>query len=187
MEDNMKSPLTSHLLPLAVALALVAPRAAVSAEPTFEVGATIMNGTVALGDSDFKVFGVPAGSVGLLSPGVFASIYLGSSRIAIEPQFGLVWVSSHGESSHLLNFSGQIDWFVMRTGRASPYVFASAGVVDLSDSDVTPKAYSGGVGYRVPIGDRLTFRFDGRYIHFTEGGGNAVAFAVSIGGVLGRK
>jgi hypothetical protein len=43
-----------------------------------------------------------------------------------------------------------------------------------------------GAGYRIPVGDRLTFRFDGRYIHFTDGGGNAVAFALSIGGVFGN-
>jgi hypothetical protein len=36
------------------------------------------------------------------------------------------------------------------------------------------------------VGDRLTFRFDGRYTHISDVGGNLLSFGVSIGGLLGR-
>ena len=59
-------------------------------------------------------------------------------------------------------------------------------MVDVSDSNTTPKTIGGGAGYRIPLGNRLGFRFDGRYTHFTDNGGNALGFTLSIAGVFGR-
>jgi hypothetical protein len=60
----------------------------------------------------------------------------------------------------------------------------------MSDSDYTPKSFGFGAGYRIPVGDRLTFRVDGRYTRFTgefeDDDSNALAFTLSIGGVFGR-
>jgi hypothetical protein len=156
------------------------------AQSAVEIGTTLMGVTIGTGDNDVKVFGVPSSSFGLLNPSVYASIFLGT-RLAIEPQVGLIWAKSDGESMHIVHFAGQLDYFILGTEAASPYVFGSVGVVDVSQSDTTPKAVGGGAGYRMRVGDRLTFRIDGRVTHFTESGGNAVAFGLSIGGLLGQR
>ena len=74
----------------------------------------------------------------------------------------------------------------MGTTRSSPYVFGAVGFLDASGSETNPKTYAGGAGYRFAITNSLAFRVDGRYVHFTEEGGNAFMFGVSIGGVFGR-
>jgi hypothetical protein len=43
---------------------------------------------------------------------------------------------------------------------------------------------AGGVGYRALAGDRLTFRFDTRFTHLTDGAGNILALSITIGGVF---
>ncbi len=63
---------------------------------------------------------------------------------------------------------------------------APAEVLDTSGDGESPKTVGGGLGVRMPVGDRLTFRLDGRYLHLTDDGGNQVAFTLSIGGVFGR-
>jgi len=170
---------------LVVGTMLMPASTARAADATAEIGTTLMGVTFGTGDNDVKVFGVPSSSFGLLNPAVYASIFLGS-RLAIEPQAGLIWASSEGESMHLLSVAGQFDYFILGTETASPYVFGTVGLVDVSDSDTTPKTVGGGAGYRMRVGDRLTFRIDGRVTHFTESGGNAVTFGLSIGGLFGQ-
>jgi hypothetical protein len=66
-------------------------------------------------------------------------------------------------------------------------VFGSAGLVKISDNDYTPKSYGFGGGYRIPVGDRLTFRIDGRWIRYTgefEDDSDTLAFTLSIGGIF---
>jgi len=160
------------------------------AQPRAEIGASLVNSVIGLGDNnDLSTVGIPSGGFGVLNPGIYASIFFGT-RAAIEPQLGLIWASSDGESQHILNFVGQFDYFVLGTGASSPYVFAAAGVVDISDLDYTPKSFGVGAGYRIPVGDRLTFRIDGRYTHFTgafEGDdSDALGFTLSIGGIFGQ-
>lgn len=172
-------------LGIAAAFILSIAPAARAQDPKLEIGTTMTSLTVGLGDNDITTIGVPSSGFGLLNPGVYGTVYLGPF-IAVEPQLGLIWASSDGDSEHLLNFSGQVDYFLMGAGVSSPYVFASAGILDSSGSDVNPKVVGGGAGYRFTVGDSLAFRLDGRYLHFTEDGGDALVFGVSIGGVFGR-
>jgi len=180
------SRLVSIVMAVAVSLAS-APLA--RAQGGVEIGASLVNGTVGLGDASVSTIGIPSGGLALLSPGVYASVFLGR-QVAVEPQLGLVWASFDGDSAYLLNVLGQVDYFVRGTDRPSPYVFGAAGVISQTDADYTPKSFGIGAGYRMLAGDRLTFRFDGRYTHFTgqfEGDdGDALIFTLSIGGVLGR-
>jgi hypothetical protein len=69
---------------------------------------------------------------------------------------------------------------------SSPFVFGSVGLLSVTDASETPVSFSGGAGYRKLLGERLAIRFDGRFTHFTQGMGNSVSFAVSLGGVFHR-
>lgn len=172
---------------LAGALVPMAAVTARAADPKVEIGASLANATISLEDNNASTVGIPSGGFGLLSPGVYASFFLGP-HVAVEPQLAWAWLHSNGFSQHTLNFAGQLDYFVDSTSKASPYVFAAAGVVDISGSNETIKSVAGGAGFRIPVGDRLTFRIDGRFTHFTDGGSsNALMFGLSIGGVLGQR
>ena len=170
---------------LVAAATLMHASTARAAGSTVEIGTTLMGVTFSTGD-DVKVVGVPSSSFGLLNPAVYASIFVGS-RLAIEPQVGLIWASQQGESMHLLNVGGQFDYLLLGAETASPYVFGTVGIIDVSNSAVSPKSIGGGAGYRIRVGDRLTFRIDGRVTHFTENGGNALSFGLSMGGLFGRR
>jgi hypothetical protein len=172
---------------VAVLVTMTAPLA--HAQPRAEIGASLINGVFDLTDDGGATVGIPSGGFGILAnPGVYASFFVGE-RVAIEPQIGFIW-ASNGDSAHIVNLVGQIDYFVRGTDERSVYVFANAGVLEASDADYSPKSFGGGVGYRIPVGDRLTFRLDGRYTHVTsefEGGeGDLLAFTLSIGGVFGQ-
>ena len=156
------------------------------AQPAAEIGASLMSVTVGLDDDGGTAVGVPSGVVPVLNPGVYASFFLGRYA-AVEPQVGFVWASFDSESEHLLNFAGQFDYFFSGTDVPSPYVFGTAGLVDVSHEDYTPKSYGFGGGYRIPVGDRLTFRVDGRWVRYTsERGddGDTLTFGLSIGGIF---
>jgi hypothetical protein len=169
------------------AVLLLATTTLASAQPRAEIGASLINSLIGLGDNSVSTIGVPSGGFGIVNPGIYASFFLGT-RVAIEPQVGLIWASFDDESEHILNFVGQFDYFVRGTGGGSPYLFANAGVIDVSDGGDTPKSFGFGLGYRIPVGDRLTFRIDGRYTRFTSefDDTDALAFTLSIGGVFGQ-
>ena len=158
---------------------------AVAQEPVVEVGASMMNVTVGLGDNNTTLIGIPTGGFGLLSPAVYASLFVGP-YVSVEPQVGLIVVHDSGSTEHIANISAQFNYFLRGTREGSPYVFGAAGILDGSGSNTNPKTVGGGAGYRFTMGDRLTFRIDGRYMHFTEDGGNAVMFGLSLGGVFNR-
>jgi hypothetical protein len=171
--------------------ALVAATASLAhAQPRAELGASLVNSFIGLDDDELSTVGIPSGGFGILNPGAYASFFVGE-RVAIEPQVGFVWASFDGDSEHILNFVGQFDYFVRGISDPSLYLFAAAGVVDVSGADYTPKSVGGGAGYRIPVGDRLTFRVDGRYTHYTgefEGeDSDALAFTLSIGGLFGAQ
>jgi hypothetical protein len=171
---------------LCLAAALIAAASTAHAQPSAEVGGSLMSVTFGLGDEDVTTFGVPSGGFGILNPGVYASFFLGS-HAAVEPQIGFVWTSAYDESHHLLNFAGQFDYFVGGTEVPSPYLFGNFGLVEISDEDYTPKSFGFGGGYRVPVGDRLTFRVDGRWVRYTADFGDDIdtlAFTLSIGGIF---
>jgi hypothetical protein len=168
-------------------LAVAIPAAAQGAGRRVEVGASLVNFMAVFPDQGGKsvLFGVPSGSFGLLGPSVYAAIFAGP-QFAIEPQFGLLVISSGGNTNHVVDLAGQVDYFVYGTTISSPYMFGAVGLVAVSNSDTTPKQVSVGGGYRMRFGDRLVLRFDGRYTHFTGGDGNGVGFNLSIGGIFGR-
>ena len=179
----MKARSTLLILTLAVAVTLSAvPKA--SAQPRVEVGGSLVSLMVGLDDEDdTTVVGIPSAGLGLFNPGVFGSFFLGD-KAAIEPQLGLIWASSGGDSVHVLAAAAQFDLFFKGTTRTSPYVFAGGGITDFSGTSESPKSVTAGGGVRIQAGDRLVFRLDGRYIHYTDEGGNALAFGLSIGGVF---
>lgn len=159
-------------------------------EYAVELGASLASLNVGVGEvNDFTTLSVPASGFGTLNPGVYASVFVGP-RLSIEPQIGFVVASGgEGDTFHIVNVAGQVNYFLKGTAQSSPYVFGSVGILDYSGgSGDNPVSVSGGAGYRIRVGTRLTFRFDGRYTHFTEDTtGDAVAFTVSIGGLLGER
>lgn len=175
-----------HALSLVVVLTFLLgapPRAA--AQPRVEIGGTLANVLVNLEGSNDVILGIPSTGFGLFNPGVYASLFIGP-KVAVEPQLGLVWASVEGDSIHLVTAAAQVDYFFSGLERRTLYGFGSVGLTDVSGESTQPKSMSAGIGVRTPVGDRLTFRVDGRYIHFTDDGGNALSFSVSIGGVFGR-
>jgi hypothetical protein len=182
----MKSSQSINVLLTAAAVLAASASLARAAEPKVEIGASLASLTIGLGDNDGAVFGVPSGGFGILNPGVYASIFV-NPHVAVEPQLGLLWVREGGESEHIVNVAGQIDYFIRGISERSPYLFGAAGLLDVSGSGVTPKSVAGGVGYRVPLGGRLTIRMDGRVTHFTDEGGNSVSFTLAIGGLFGER
>jgi hypothetical protein len=144
-------------------------------------GATLLMPPHSSGNT--TVIGLPAPGVelGFPTPGV----YLGyvQSQLAVEGQVGLIVVSypySHS-TSHLLSAGGQFDYLFNRSRLSSPYVFGGAGFLE---EDGFVGTFSAGAGYRMVVGDRLVFRFDGRYTHFSSAFGHAVGFVISIGGLF---
>lgn len=168
------------------AVLLAASAASATAQPTFEIGSSLGGAIVGVGDdNDGTTIGLPAPGFGVINPGVYASLFLGS-RFAIEPQIGLLYFSSDGDSEHIVNVAAQADLFLSGLDRPSLYLFGSVGAIDTSGDGTTPKTVGGGLGYRIPVGDHLVFRLDGRYVHLTDDGGDQVAFTLSIGGAFGR-
>jgi hypothetical protein len=166
-----------------IAAICVAATASSARAQGIEVGTSLIGATIGLGDdNDVSTVAVPTSGFGIINPGVYAS-FLMSERFAVEPQLGLLWISGNGESAHVVNLSGQVDYFLNGYARSSTYLFASAGIIDLSDSDTTPKSVSGGIGYRV-ASERLAFRLDGRLMHLTDNGGDSLSFTLSIGGLF---
>lgn len=165
---------------------LVSSATTVAHAAEYEIGASLVSANVGVGEiNDLTTIGVPSGGLGVLQPGLFVSIFV-HERVAIEPQVGLLFVTENGDSIHLLHAAVQVDYFIGGKNQASPYLLGSAGIIDVSDEDENPASLSFGGGYRIPVGDRLSFRIDGRFTHSTKDGGNTVSFGVSIGGLFGQ-
>jgi hypothetical protein len=180
--------MAKHLRVVGLSLAVLAAALPAAAQNTtrVEVGASLANLMIVIpaqGDKSL-LFGIPSGGVGLISPSVYAGIFV-TPRFAIEPQASLLVISSGGSTSHVASVAGQVDYFLNGAAVSSPYVFGAVGLTIVSNSDTTPKQFSGGAGYRMRFGDRLVLRIDGRYMHFTDGDGNGVGFNLSIGGLFG--
>jgi hypothetical protein len=170
-------------------IAACVPSAAYAQTAKVEIGASLASAVVGVGDNDSgTVFGVPSGGFGLTNPGVYASFFV-LPRLALEPQLGLVVASFDGETNHLLNAVGQVSYFLSDAARPAAYVLGSAGIIDVSGGSTNPKSVSAGLGYRIPVGDNLAFRLDGRYTRFIveDEGSNTLAFTFSIAGLFGRR
>jgi hypothetical protein len=175
-----------RLVGLSIAVLAVAYPAAAQSTGRVEVGASLVNLMIVFPEQGDKsvLFGVP-GSYALLSPSVYAAIFA-TPRVAIEPQAGLLLVSTGGNTNHVVNIAGQVDYFLNGSAVSSPYVFGDVGLVMISNSDTTPKQVGGGAGYRFRLGDRLVLRIDARFTHFTDDQGNALGFNCSLGGIFGK-
>ncbi len=181
--------MATRLRSIALSLALLAVTSPAAAQGIrrVEVGASLVNLMIVFPEQGDRsvLFGIPSGSYGLLSPSVYAAFFA-TPQVAIEPQAGLLIVSTAGTTNHVVNIAGQVDYFLNGSDVSSPYVFGTVGLVMISNSDTTPKQIGGGAGYRILVGDRLVLRIDGRYTHFTAGEGNALGFNLSLGGIFGR-
>ena len=170
---------------IATAIALAMTAVPARAQAKVELGASLANLTIGLGDNDFTTFGVPSSFFGLLNPSVYASIFA-TPRISIDPKIGLVVLSGGGETDHVLSLGGQVNYFLKGTDVNSLYILGDVGLVSISDSDSTT-SFGGGAGYRWLIGDRIAIRTEGRLTHHTDGGGNSLSFNLSMGGLFGKK
>ncbi len=155
-----------------------------------EVGASLLNFSINWGGnstSKTTTLGIPGGTgFNIGNPGLYGSVFFGS-KVAVEPQLGLIVISSGGTTQHFLSVAGQVDYFLNGSRDNSPFVFGSVGVINTSGNGPSPKSFSGGAGYRMLFGDRLAVRVDGRIMHLTDEFGNAVVFAVSFGGLFGQR
>jgi len=169
-----------------IGLALVLLTAvATPAMAQIEVGASLVNVAFlkpSFGDTTSTI-GIPSSPFGILQPGVYFSAAL-TPKIAAEGNLGLALISGGGDSFHLLNLGGQVDYFTKGSKETSPYVFGGVGVVHATDSGSTA-TFSFGAGYR-KVMERLTLRFLGRYTRITDDGGNMFDFGVTIGGLFGK-
>ena len=176
-----------RVLLVAAALTFAVAQPARAQDRGVEIGTSLASLMVGFGDGGTgTILGIPSGGFGILSPSLYASIFV-APKISIEPQVGLIVISSDGETAHLASVAGQVNYFLRGTRESSPYVFGSVGFFSATGAESNPTSVSGGAGYRMALGDRLTMRADGRITHFTEGGGNAFALTISLGGVFGRN
>jgi hypothetical protein len=176
---------TVRITSIAYALAVGAVPAFAQDTQRVEIGSSLASVNITLPEhgSNSTLFGVPTGGFGLVSPSVYASIFV-HPRVSIEPQLGLFVLSDNG-TEHWINFFGNLNYFAGDTKKSTPFIFAGGGIIDMSD-ETANKALDAGAGYRIRVGDRLTFRVDGRYTHFFESNGNMVSFTLSIGGLFGK-
>jgi hypothetical protein len=169
-------------------LLAIARPAAAQQTSSVEVGASLVNVSVVLppaGGSTVVLFDLPPATFSIFNPAVYLA-FLASRSVAVEPQIGLLVFHGGSNSGHLLNVSGQVDYFLSGTAVTSWYVFGRVGVLSASGAQTTPKSIGGGAGYRIRYGDRLVVRITGDVTHFTSGVGNMISFAVSIGGLFGK-
>jgi hypothetical protein len=175
---------------LCLAAALMLAAAPAHAQQRFELGASVINLSFIVDDSDDNVvvLGVPNVGFGLMNPGVYASIFAGT-RVSVEPQLSLTWLRGDGESTHLINAAIQANYFPRGSERTSPYVFATVGGFFVDDAPTTPVTFGGGIGYRWRLGDRLVMRLDGRYLRISDDDfdSNSVAVTLWLGGLFGGR
>ncbi|MGE5180035.1 MAG: OmpA family protein [Bacteroidota bacterium] len=67
----------------------------------------------------------------------------------------------------LFHASGDLTWFLLH-GRVRPYLLAGAGAMHLDGAGVsaTKLALNGGLGFHIPLTDRLALRVDGRDVAY---------------------
>jgi hypothetical protein len=101
----MKRPGLVWILGLTALLGASAPSVA-RAQQRVEVGASLLNATFIVNDEKATIIGVPASPFEILSPGVYASFFVGT-RVSIEPQIGAIVLSANDETDHFLNTAMQ--------------------------------------------------------------------------------
>jgi hypothetical protein len=175
------------ILCLSAVLCAIAPSVA-RAQQRVEVGTTLINATFLANDDKATLIGVPSGAFELINPALYASFFVGK-RVSVEPQVALMVLSENDETNYFLNTAVQANWYLRESTGSAPYVFASAGFINFTDAEYTPKTFSAGVGYRMRLGDRLVFKLDGRYVRMTADFGSdfdLVVVSLWLGGLFGK-
>ena len=171
---------------LGLTLALLGAGASTARAQQIELGAPLFSASIGLNDESLSTVAAPsAGVFGGFSPGVYVSIFAWP-RVAIEPQVGFITAWQDGESAYFLTTGVQVNYLFGDRTRKVPYVFGGVGVVGATDADYTTSLTTG-AGYRMPLGDRLVFRIDGRYTHYTgelDDALDTLSFTFSIGGLF---
>lgn len=185
----MKRPRLVWILCLSAVLCVIAPSVA-RAQQRVEVGASLLNATFIVNDEKATLIGVPSSPFEIINPGLYVSFFLGE-RVSIEPQIGAIVVSANDDTNHLLNAAMQVNFFLKESTGSAPYLFASAGFIDASGADYTPKTFGAGVGYRMRLGDRLVCKIDGRYVRMTGSSDfgsdtDMIVVTLWLGGLFGR-
>jgi len=96
--------------------------------------------------------------------------------VALSPSWALeargIFASSDAEPSggatlNLLHASGDLTWF-LRQGAIRPYLLAGAGAMHLDGAGLseTRFALNGGLGFHIPLSDRIALRVDGREVAY---------------------
>lgn len=172
-------------LGIAAAAILAATATPAQAQAKLELGASLANLTTGLGDNDGTSFGIPSSFFGITQPGVYASIFAGPN-LSIDPQIGLIVVSGGGDTNHILNLAGQVNYYTKGTGASSPYIFGNVGLITATDSD-SLNSFGGGVGYRILASEHVAIRLDAKFTHYSDGVGNTISANISLGGLFGKK
>ena len=176
----MKKTLVRFILALVVLTAFAAPAMA-----QVEVGANLFSLSVlkATGSESTTFVGVPSSSFGF-TPGVYVAVPL-ASKLAVEGNFGLLMISSGGDTEHFASFGGQLDFLFSGDKKSSFYVFGGGG--GINGAGESAGTLSAGAGYRMLHGERVTMRFFGRYTYIAQDeGANMFDFGVTIGGIFGK-
>jgi hypothetical protein len=118
--------------------------------------------------------GLPAGSASMFTLGgplAYAALEV-TPKLELQPQVGLFYVRAKSEggdasSLHVLSLAGQAGYAFKGYRVGSPYVFGRMRLdaTGSNDSSETYYAAGGGLGYRLPVGDRGVIRFEGRADH----------------------
>ena len=169
----------SRLYPLLLALFLVASTAA--AQNAFQNEIGIMVGLTVVGDgSKVTTVGVP-GAGGALGPGALYAARIQRPWI-FESHFSLNHLSGGGTKFTQVYLALQGDYLLSRNKGGVPYVFANIGSIKLSgDLKGTENIAGGGLGYRLPLQERLAVRLEARWRRWLDSDLNEYALLVGGG------
>src|SRR5262245_45272530 len=102
------------LATMALVAACLMTAASARAQPSLEIGTTLVNIGFDFGAVDsLTSIGAPSGA-GFTTPSAYASFFM-SERVALEPQARVFWATSGGHSTYFANIAGQVDYFLRGT------------------------------------------------------------------------
>jgi hypothetical protein len=170
------------LMSLTMSLTIVASVALPARAQSVEVGTSLASATFGLEDSDPTIVGVPGDGFGLFRRGIYVAFFP-ASKIAIEPSAALQLIDDD-TTDYIANLGIQLSYLFKGNDVSSPFIFGDAGLIKISDVD-SIKSVGAGLGYRWLANPHVALRLDGRWTHFTDGGGNSATVTFSIGGLFG--
>jgi hypothetical protein len=141
--------------------------------------------------------GTEASTAVVISDGPFGSgggfhyLFFPSPRFGVEPQVGLMRLTSDGDTFQLLTLGAQVNAFLGPDATRAPYVFGifrSMAASSTGSSTQTNNAIGLGFGFRRVIREALAIRYEGRFLSWSGDGDDAteIAFLISLGAVIRR-